>query len=94
MTQNSTIQEALKRINSHDWLWMMADYGYVRNYNAAKADMREFVKLIATIEDKEVRESLKALWMLRHEEARNSINGRKTENYEARKAKLMTAIAA
>jgi len=94
MTQNSTIQDALMRINSHDWFWMMADYGYESNYNAAKADMKEFVKLISTIEDNDVRESLKALWMLRHEDARNIINGRKTENYEARKAELMTAIAA
>ena len=94
MTRNSNIQEALKMIDSHDWYWMMSDYGYERNYNAAKAGMRAFVRLIATIEDNNVRESLKALWMLQHENAHDSINGRQTKNYEARKAELMTAIAA
>ena len=94
MTQNSTIQEALKRINNHDWYWRMSDYGYEQNYNAAKADMKEFVKLLAIIENQDVRESLKALWLLHHEDARNSINGKKTENYEARKAELMTTLAA
>ena len=95
MTTNNTIQEAIKMINSHDWYWMMADYGYEAHYNAAKASMRSFVSLVKTIDNINVREALRNLWKLHYEHARNSINGHDTENYEGRKTELMNiALAA
>lgn len=89
MSEN--IQEALRMIDHHDWYWMMSEE-YTRSYNAAKASMKAFVALVSTISDVTVREALKALWMLRYNNARNAING-KTEDNTAKEAELMNTLA-
>lgn len=95
MSTRNTIEKAIQMINSHDWFWMMCDYGYETNYSAAKAGMRSFVALIKTIDNTTAREALKNLWLLHYEHAHNSINGRETEAYEGRKDELMKiALAA
>ena len=63
MTRNS-ILEAIKMIESHDWNWRYADYGYDRRYNAAKASMQAFVKLVKTIDNAVVRDTLRNMWMM------------------------------
>ena len=93
MTQNTNIQEAIKMIESHDWYWMMSDYGYESNYNAAKAGMKRFVKFVSTIENTNVREMLRNLWTLRWEAARDAINGRKNEDNQVKQEELMNALA-
>ena len=90
MTQNSNIQEALQMIDHHDWYWMMSEE-YTRSYNAAKASMKAFVALLNTITNESVREALKALWMLRYNNARNTINGREADT--SKEAELMNTIA-
>lgn len=92
MTQNTNIQEALKMIDNHDWYWMMSDYNYEAHYNAAKADMKEFVRLVASIDNASIRETLRALWTLAFENARDAINGRRNDTTD-KKAELMNALA-
>lgn len=91
MVQNSTIQEALQMIDHHDWYWMMSEE-YTRSYNAAKASMKAFVALLNTITDTTIREALKALWMLRYNNARNAINGNDTDT-STKEAELRNTLA-
>lgn len=91
MTQTNNIQEAIQMINRHDWYWMMSEE-YTRSYNAAKASMKAFVALVNTISNETIREALKALWMLRYNNARNAINGN-TEDNSAKEAELMNTLA-
>ena len=88
MTQNTNIQEALQMIDHHDWYWMMSEE-YTRSYNAA---MKAFVTLVNNITDASIREALKALWMLRYNNARNAINGKATDTTNE-EAELMSTIA-
>lgn len=71
MKQNSNISEAIRMIESHDWSWRMTDYGYESRYNAAKANMKTFVKLVKTIDNAEVRETLRHMWVLVFNDKRN-----------------------
>lgn len=91
MTQNANIQEALQIMNSHDWYWMMSEE-YTSCYNAAKASMRHFVKVVNAIDNATIRESLKAIWMLRYNNARNAINGNAEDN-AAKESELMNTLA-
>ena len=91
MTQNANIQEALNIMNAHDWFWMMSEE-YTRCYNAAKASMRHFVMVVNAIDDAAIRESLKALWMFRYNNARNAISGNAEDN-AAKEAELMNTLA-
>lgn len=91
MITNSNIAEALNIMNSHDWYWMMSEE-YTRCYNAAKASMRHFVKVVNAIDNAAIRESLKALWMLRYNNARNAINGQNEDN-TAKEQELMSTLA-
>ena len=91
MKTNNNIQEALQIMNSHDWYWMMSEE-YTRCYNAAKASMRHFVKVVNAIDNAAIRESLKALWMLRYNNARNAISGNAEDN-ASMEAELMNTLA-
>lgn len=91
MTTNNSIAEALNIMNAHDWYWMMSEE-YTRCYNAAKASMRHFVKVVNAIDNAAIRESLKALWMLRYNNARNAINGQNEDN-TAKEQELMNTLA-
>ena len=93
METKNKIQEALDRINRHDWFWRMEDYGYLENYNAAKAGMKSFVKFVNTIEDASIREMLRSLWTLRYEAARAAINGRDESEYTAKQVEIKNALA-
>lgn len=64
MKQSNKINEAINLIEHHDWNWRMADYGYESRYNSAKANMKAFVKLVKTIDNAEVRETLRNMWVL------------------------------
>ena len=91
MTTYNNITEALNIMNAHDWYWMMSEE-YTRCYNAAKASMKRFVAVVNAIDNAAIRESLKALWMLRYNHARNAING-KHDDDSAREQELMDTLA-
>lgn len=86
MTTNNTIQEAIIMIETHDWNWRYADYGYDSRYNAAQASMKNFVKFVKAIDNAEVRETLRNMWTLLY----NS----KMEEYRSTKNELLNAYAA
>lgn len=93
MTTFSKIQEALKMIDCFDWYWRMADDGYEWRYENAKREMRKYVALVNTFEDEKIRTALRNLWTLKFEEARDAVNGRKTD-YTAKRNEYMAALAA
>ena len=93
MTQNNKIQDSLQMISNFDWYWRMADSGYDWRYESAKAGMRKFVALVSTIDNEIVRKALRNLWTLKYEEARDAVNGRKTDNTAIRN-EYMAALAA
>ena len=86
MRTQTNINEAVKMIEYHDWDWGMCDYGYEANYNSAKAHMKSFVKLVNTIGNAQVRETLRTLWVL--------VFNSKMEEYRSLKTKLLNAYAA
>ena len=79
MTQNNNIQEAIKMIETHDWNWRMADYGYDSRYNTAKASMKAFVQFVKTIDNAEVRETLRNMWVMLFNHERDEYNTCKEE---------------
>ena len=74
MTTNNNINEALKIYNYRDWTWQMADDNFSSRCRNAKAEMREFVSLVNTIDDAEVRDALRRMWTLRYKELQASYN--------------------
>lgn len=92
MTTNNKIQEALQMIESHDWYWRMAEE-FTRHYNYAKASMKTFVTVVNTIEDKAVREQLRALWVLYFDNANAAINGKEFNGFETKKAEILKSLA-
>ena len=90
----TTINEALKIMNGHDWYYPMEDYNYIANSNAAKASMRRFVAKVNEIADSTIREALRNLWIENYNEARAEMNGKSTEGFAERKESLMKVIAA
>ena len=92
MISNSAIHEAIQMINTHDWFWMMTDSGYDHYRESAKSHMRAFVKVVSTIENANTREMLRNLWILRWEAARDSINGKKDDENQAKQDALMNAL--
>ena len=93
MVKDSKIQDALQMIDRFDWYWRMADSGYDWRYEAAKAGMRKFVALVNTIESEVIRKTLRNLWTLAFEEARDAVNGHNNDNSEIRN-EYMAALAA
>ena len=83
MKPNSYINEAINMIEHHDWSWRMADYGYESRYNAAKANMKAFVKLVKTIDNAEVRVTLRNMWVL--------VFNDKRDEYKTLKNQLLAA---
>lgn len=75
MTTNNNINEALKIYNYRDWTWQMADDNFSGRCRNAKAEMREFVSLVNSINDAEVREALRHMWTLRYQELQAAYNG-------------------
>ena len=93
MNTSNTIQDALEMITNHDWYWRMADYGYEANYNAAKAHMQAFLRLVNTITNDAIREALKNLWLLKFDEARDAVNGRNNEESKAKQVEIRNFLA-
>ena len=92
MALNNKIQEALQMIESHDWYWRMAEE-FTSYFNNAKASMKTFVTFVNTIEDKAVREQLRALWMLYFDNANAAINGKEFNGFETKKAEILKSLS-
>lgn len=86
MEQNSNIHEAIKMIENHDWNWRMCDYNYDANYNAAKKHMKSFISLVKTIDNTDVRETLRNMWVL--------VSQNDMKQYSTCKNELLNAYAA
>lgn len=73
--ETKNIKKALDILRYRDWTWMMADDNYNCRYNAAKAEMKEFVATVKGIDDASIREALLRYWVMKFESVRASING-------------------
>lgn len=90
----TTINEALKIMDGHNWYYPMEDYNYIANSNAAKASMRRFVAKVNEIADGTIREALRNLWISKYDESRAAMNGRSTDGYKEAQNELMNIINA
>ena len=93
-TTANKIQKALQILNNQDWFWCMDDNNSAYGY--ARASMREFVELVATINDSAIVKALRDLWVATYNYKDDFMfNGRseKAEHeYESTKANLMAII--
>ena len=60
------IKRALSILNSHDFYYMMADYGYEKAERSAKASMKYFVEVTNTLPS-DLREMMRNLWIAAYE---------------------------
>jgi len=88
------IETALQILNHHDWYWCMADYT-TPAYGNAYGSMREFVELVASIEDNTIIKALRDLWTATYEYVRSTMFGYNDEakaKFKAREAELLAII--
>ena len=85
-TTANKIEKALSIMKSHDWYWMMSDSNSAYGY--ARASMRAFVELVATIADSTIVKALRDLWTANYEFAHNN----NKETFKAKEAELMSII--
>ena len=62
-------------------------------YDSAKAGMRNFVELVSTIENSNIRQALRNLWTLKFEETRGTICGGSADT-SAKRNEYMAVLAA
>lgn len=90
------IKEAVKMVNEHDWFWCMADYTHPAMENA-KGHMAAFVKLTNSIDNSNVREALRNLWLAKYKWASKNmmeIDKNSVKEYEAKEDATLTSIYA
>lgn len=88
------IEKALNILEGHDFYWFMADFAYTDGTrDDAKASMRYFVKVVAQIENKNIREALRNLWILYCDKARARVNGQDVESFNNKAEELMNILA-
>ena len=87
------INEAVKIYKYRDWTWEMADDNFSRRCAVAKAEMKDFVALVNSIEDAEVRSALRRMWALRYYRLHAAYDG-KILNEEAELDALEKRFAA
>lgn len=93
-TTTTTIEKALQILNAQDWYWMMADYTNPA-YGAAKATMRAFVELVASIKDSTIVKALRDLWTVTYEYVHATMwssNESAMAKFKAKEAELMAII--
>ncbi len=95
MATSQKIEKALEILNAQDWYWCMSDYTHPA-YDNAYANMRAFVELVATIEDKTIVQALRDLWTATHKYVSATMWGNKDKakaEYNEIKAELMALIS-
>lgn len=94
ITSTNKIEQALAILDSQDWTWMMAEYTNPA-YGQAKASMRAFVDLVASIKDSVIVKALRELWIATYTYAHKTMfheNEEAKTIYETTKAHLMAII--
>ena len=94
MTTTQKIESALRILDNQDWTWSMADYTHPAE-DDARSSMRAFVRLVATIADKEVVKAMRELWIATYEYNRATKWGRNEKaetEYENKKTEFMAII--
>lgn len=94
MTTTEIISKAMKVMDGHDWWWCFADYTHP-DIDYARGSMREFVELVATIQDAAVRNAMRELWVATYENVHANMfhdNEEASKAYETKKAELMKII--
>lgn len=94
-TTSEKVNEALEILRGHDWYWCMADYNVSQERNAAYGNMKAFVRLVATIAEKEIAQALRDLWCAKHDLVSATFFGsdEKAEKaFETKKSELMAII--
>ena len=69
----TNISKALNLLDNRDWYYMMADYGYASRRENARSEMKHYVRLCNNVEDADVREALRALWILKYKRCEDTI---------------------
>ncbi len=93
-TTSQKVEKALEILNSQDWYWSMSDYTHPA-YDNAWCNMRAFVELVATINDKTIVKALRDLWTATYNYVRATMwcsNDKAKEEYNAIQVKLMAVI--
>lgn len=86
-TTANKIEKALSILNNHDWYWMMCDSNSAYGY--ARASMRAFVELVATINDAAIVKALRDLWTANYEYVHSKSD---KEIFKVKEAELMSII--
>ncbi|MBR6892744.1 MAG: hypothetical protein IKN15_05860 [Bacteroidaceae bacterium] len=92
-TTKEKIEQALTILKYHDFMWMMSDSNNAKA--SAKGNMRAFVKLVASIQDKTIVKALRELWIANYEYVNATFmiqNEDAKAKFKAKQAELMAII--
>ena len=92
-TTANKIEKALSILKGHDWYWMMSDSNSAYGY--ACGSMREFVELVATINNAAIVKALRDLWTATYEYVHATMWGNNEaakETFKAKESELMAII--
>lgn len=97
MTTKEIINKALEVMNGQDWYWYLSDYQVAEMKSKAYSTMRDFVELVASINDATIRKALRELWIITYNymglsSPLSSPTDKQTNEYKNHKAELMTVI--
>ena len=97
MNTTDIINKALEVLNNQDWFWYFSDYQVDEMRNKAYSSMRNFVELVATINDVKIRKAMRELWTATYNfkelsSPMSSPSEIQTREYNNRKSELMAFI--
>ena len=95
ITTSEKVNKALEILRGHDWFWFMADYNVSSERNAAYGNMKAFVRLVATIAEKEISQALRDLWCAKYDFEHATLFGsdaKAEKAFEEKKTELMAVI--
>ena len=93
-TTSQKVDKALEILKGQDWYWCMSDYTHPA-YDYACGNMKAFVKLVATIAEKDIVKALRDLWTAKYKYVHATMwssNEEAKAEYETKKAQLMEII--
>lgn len=80
---NELIEKAIAMIKNHDWYWMMCDFGYNDSLKVAENDRNQFAKLINSISNTQISETLRKMWIANYNLAAAYRSNRNISKYKA-----------
>ncbi len=93
-TTSQKIDKALETLKAQNWWYCFADYTHPA-YDNAYSNMRAFVELVATINDKAIVKALRELWTATYENVHANMfsrNDEATATFKAKETELMAII--